>query len=46
LLELDFTRRIWNLLSDEIVDKFPTLFELERLLFGYLFIAASFLASS
>ena len=37
LLKLDFTRRISNLVSNEIVDKFPPLFELFRLLFGYRF---------
>jgi len=34
LLKLDFSRRISNLVSDEIVDKFPPIFEVLRVLFG------------
>ena len=37
LLKFDFSRRISDFVSDEIVDKFPPLFELLRLLFGYRF---------
>jgi hypothetical protein len=36
-LELDFRWRISDLMSDEIVDKLPPIFELMRLLFSYRF---------
>lgn len=37
LLKLDFRRRISDLFGNEIVDKFPPVFERLRLLFGYRF---------
>lgn len=37
LLKFDFRRRISDVMSDEFVDKLPSVFELMRRLFGYRF---------